>query len=330
LFGNAGSTLIDLHSEGGASPVVRDMIVAADGSVVAAGGDDISRKAFVAKLLGAGGGDSPGVLGITERSNISVVEGAEEIVVNVRRTGGASGTVSLAYETTMIDWQSAVEGEDYIGAAGRLTWPDGDVTEQQVRIPIVTDDVAEVPEQFGLRLSDVQGEAGLGTTWLNLWIAADGDPHGQLAFTDGMYNTNETGSVRISVARNYYASGAVSVTLTPVAGTAAAGADFVADPVTVSWADGDWDWKYATIPLVNDADAEETESFTVELSDPAGGAVLGAASSATVRILSNDRPPRDDSGGGTSGYLSLLALGVASFLRRMLSVLRKRLALTLR
>jgi uncharacterized delta-60 repeat protein len=67
LFGRAGSTLIDIRSDFGSESAVHDMAVGADGSVLAAGGDSRSNSAFVARLLGASGGESPGVLGIYQQ-----------------------------------------------------------------------------------------------------------------------------------------------------------------------------------------------------------------------------------------------------------------------
>ena len=103
LFGRAGSTQIDIRSTYGSASAVHAMFVGADGGVFAAGGDRQSNTAFVVRLLGAGGGKSPGVLGITEQSLIPTAEGAGEVVVTVRRTGGADGSVSVAYET-IADW----------------------------------------------------------------------------------------------------------------------------------------------------------------------------------------------------------------------------------
>jgi uncharacterized delta-60 repeat protein len=329
LFGNAGSTLIDLRSESGTSPVVHDLTVRADGGVVAAGGEDFSNQAFVVRLLGDGGGDSPGVLGIAEQANITTAEGTDEVVMNVRRTGGASGTVSVAYQTAGDPGFSAVPGQDYDSASGRLTWSDGDRTDRQIHVPILSDNTNEEPEFFQVELSDFQGGAGLGTSIAFVEIAADGGPFGQFNFPDSTYFVPETASVGVGVSRDYFSSGAVSVTLTPVTGTATAGGDFVADPVTLSWADGESGFKFANISTVDDTFAEQTEIFSVELSNATGGAVIGPRASTTVQIVGNDQPPRPrprpaEGGGGAFGFLSLLLLGIMNFLRSPRKAMRCR------
>ena len=117
--------------------------------------------------------------------------------------------------------------------------------------------------------------------------------------------------------RDFYSSGVVSVTVTAVSGTAIAGQDFAENPVTLTWADGEFGWQDAVIQMFNDNGAEDVETFTLELSNPTGGAVIGPRSSATVRIAGNDRQlSGDGSGGGTFGFLSLLLLGFVRLLRR--------------
>ncbi len=319
LFGNAGSTFINLRSEGNASPVVYDLIVRADGSVVAAGGFlNQYDHSFVVRLLGAGGGDSPGVLGVGPQGFISTAEGTAEVVVHVRRTGGASGSVSVAYQTAaQTTFPLATAGQDYDAASGRLTWADGDRADQQVHVPILTDNVVEQFEYFHLTLSDAQGGAGLGTITATVEIAADGSPFGQFSFSESTRAVPEFGAVRVTVMRNYYDSGAVSVTLTPTSGTATAGADFTANPVTLSWADGDPDSRFVDFTIIDDELAESGEAFTVELANPTGGAVIGSPSSILVQIAGNDQPPPRpaSSGGGAFGFLSLLLLGMTNFLR---------------
>ena len=114
------------------------------------------------------------------------------------------------------------------------------MTEQQIRVPIVSDAFIEPAESFRVTLRDSQGGAGLGTTAAIVQIAADGGPFGQFNFREALLSVEEsTPYAQLAVSRLFYSSGPVSVTLTPLAGTAAAGADFVADPITLTWADGE-------------------------------------------------------------------------------------------
>jgi uncharacterized delta-60 repeat protein len=325
-FGNAGTTLIDLYSDYGSWPVPNDLKVSADGSIVVAGADTVANSAFVVRLLGESGGDSPGVLSITEQSIVRVGEGSE-VALNIRRTGGSSGVVSVAYETSSTDLSPLADSADYMADVGRLTWADGDVTSQPIRIPVRTDTVVEDPEYFAFKLVDVQGGAGLGTATVITEIAADGSPHGQLALDDVAAFIEEGQTVDLAVYRQWYAEGEVSVTLTPIADTASVDADFTAGPVTLTWGHGETDWKYLTIPIVDDNEAEEAEQFRLELSNPTGGAILANISTLTVYISASDQPPSVDpppepaapnhGGGGALGFLSLWLLGAASLFRRV-------------
>jgi len=333
LFGNGGSTLIDLQSATGTRTAVHDMLVGGDGSVLAAGGEHRANNAFVVRLLGNGGGNSPGVLGITEQDTVTTAEGAAEIVVRVRRTGGASGSVSVGYQTLQRGSGGANPGEDYEHTAGTLTWGDGDTSEQQVHVPILADDVTETPEFFDVELLAPEGGAGLGTTRAAVQIDADGGPYGQIEFLDLTFFVVEGDAVDLGVVRQYYSTGAVSVTVTPVSGTATAGDDFIATPVTLSWADGEFGAKFARIGTVNDTLRESGESFTLELSNPTGGALLGGRTTTTVLIAPSDQPspaPAARRGGsGAVGFLSLLLLGALSVLRvgrRMLAGYRRQAA----
>jgi hypothetical protein len=106
--------------------------------------------------------------------------------------------------------------------------------------------------------------------------------------------------------------------LTPGSGTATSGDDFDVQPVTFAWADGESDPKFISIPIRDDPNEEPSETFTVELSNPTGGAIIGPRSSATITIGASDEPPppplSGTSGGGGLGFLSLLLLGIAQVL----------------
>jgi uncharacterized delta-60 repeat protein len=325
-FGNAGRTVIDLERYYASETIVHDLHVAADGSVLAAGGVDSNWNAFAVRLLGNAGGNAPGVVGFAAPVYEADGEGGE-IVLTLRRSGGSSGLVSVSYDRNDDVGESALNGVDYELAAGTLSWADGDTSEREIRIPILVDEAVEGQESFDLALSNVQGGAGLGAYAATAIIPADGKPFGQLSLGGGTYFGTEGAAVLIDVWRNYYSSGPVSITVTPRPGTAEAGLDFDASPVTLSWADGEMGTKSATIPIINDTAEESTESFTVELTNATGGAITAWPELASVHIGASDlTPAAQDSGGGSMGFVSMLLLGLASLLRRVSCLLRQRRA----
>ena len=153
LFGNSGSTWIDLESEHGWNPVIHDMSVLPDGRILAAGGSDPwapAARPFLVRLLGNTGG-GPGVLGILQ-PRIQLDEQSHEAVIPVRRMGGAAGEVSARYQiftTLEFDVPSATPDQDFTPGTGRVTWRDGETQDQEIRVPIAsTDDLAELTERF--------------------------------------------------------------------------------------------------------------------------------------------------------------------------------------
>jgi uncharacterized delta-60 repeat protein len=325
-FGDAGMATVDLRADVPVFSVVNALTVTGDRNIVGAGGTcqypDYCwwyEQAFVFRLLGEGGASS-GVLGFREQYEIQAAESDGEFVVNVRRTGGRSGSVGVAWHTAAGAWQAATPGEDYVAASGSLSWNDGDTVEQQIRVPILADNTVEGQETVQIVLESQQDGAGLGMHRATLVIAADGAPHGQFGLPiENVDAIEDRSPISVPVSRDFYSSGNVSVTLTPVPGTASAGADFIGDPVTVTWLDGESGWKDVEIPIVNDTLAENVETFTIELSNPTGGALIGPLSSMTVNIKASDQPSSPAvraRGSGTIGVLSLLALALVRLLRR--------------
>ncbi len=325
-FGRAGTTLIDLPSDTGTYPVVHDLLWHPDGSVVAVGGDYVFGSPFAVRLLGTGGADVPGVVGATQ-ANVTTNEQSSEVIVKVRRTGGAAGAVSVAYQTQVVDANSspATSALDFGAVSGRLTWNDGDTAEQEIHVPILADSITEESEYFHVQLTDPQGGAGLGTRNATVEIQPDGSPFGQFEVSVDTPTVSEGAPAQVSVIRNFYTSGAVSVILTPVAGTASAGSDFDPTPVTVSWADGEGGPKTVKINIPADLFAEPNETFSLKLSNPTGGALLGPRSTADVTIAASAaQPPSSGGGGGSLGMLGLLLLGAVKFLQLALSPGRRR------
>jgi hypothetical protein len=181
----------------------------------------------------------------------------------------------------------------------------------------------EEAERFNVLLTDAKGGAEIGTQDAVVEIAADGDPVGQFGFADSAISVSEAdGNAQVVVNRNYYSKGAVSVTLTPTAGSATT-AEFSATPITLSWADGDSSPQTAMIPVVNEKVAKSPETFTVDLSNPTNGALIGPHSHLVVTINYDyqpppppQSPPQAGGGGGAFDWLALLCLSAVRWLRR--------------
>jgi hypothetical protein len=80
--------------------------------------------------------------------------------------------------------------------------------------------------------------------------------------------------------------------------TATAGTDYTATTGTLNWAAGDTADKTFTVPITPDTELETDEEVTLTLSNPTGGAVLGALPKATLKISDDDAP------GGTLRFSS--------------------------
>ena len=92
------------------------------------------------------------------------------------------------------------------------------------------------------------------------------------------------GTAVLTVTRGGDTTAAVSASYSTSAGTATAGSDFTTSTGTVSFAAGQTSATIA-IPVGAGSGNASTETFTVTLSSPSGGATLGATTSAVVTLL---------------------------------------------
>jgi uncharacterized delta-60 repeat protein len=319
-FGIAGRARIDVESSTASVAEARVVRVLKNGGVLVGGRSyqayvSDGRKPFVARLLGTGAG--PGVLGFRGLATL-VDEKDQRAVVAVRRTGGAAGAVSVAYETVP---GLAQPGVDYTPVSGRLDWADGDSGERSITVPIVSGDAgAEPEERFSIALKDAQGGAGVGTSATTISILGDGYPAGVLTIVEGSTRVAEPAipgsytTLQLVVRRENYYSGPVSVTVSVQPGSATPGDDFQATPVTLTWGNGDSAYRTVNVTVLSDKVREGDETFSVVLSAPTGGAVLGR-SSVTATITDTKQAGSGSGGGGQTGLLTLLALGIARLLR---------------
>ncbi len=110
---------------------------------------------------------------------------------------------------------------------------------------------------------------------------------GLISFQPTTYNVTEgVGSATLTVQRIGSIAAAASVGFATQSGTATSGTDFTAASGTLSWPAGDGSTKVISVPIIDDAIAEPTESFIVVLSN-AIGTTIGSGT-ATVNITDNE------------------------------------------
>jgi hypothetical protein len=223
--------------------------------------------------------------------------------VTVTLSHAVDADVTVAYATADSD---AVAGSDYTDTHGTLTFignlNNGGTgqTSKTIQIPILQDADAEDPEALTLALSNaLPGSSSvLGAPATAAVTIADDDPPGVIDFRSLRYDVAETGGQAVvTVERVGGVGGAVSVEYRTSDGSATAGADYAETSGTLSWAAGDGGDKTFTVPVTWDGRAEGTESISLALTNPGGGADQGPNSAAVIRI-------GDD---GASGPLALSA-----------------------
>src|SRR4029450_13644965 len=106
------------------------------------------------------------------------------------------------------------------------------------------------------------------------------------------YSVAESGgNATITITRTGGSGGAGSVTVATSNGTATAGTDYTTGHQVVTFAAGGNANKTVTIPILNDTLVEGSETVTVTLSSPTGGATLGSPNTAVLTITDDDSNP---------------------------------------
>ena len=94
----------------------------------------------------------------------SVSESAGSATIEVQRTGGSDGAVSVAYAVT---GGTAVDGTDYQSVSGVLSWNDGDAASKTFTVPVFNNAVIGDSEKTViLTLASPTGGSLLGTNIL--------------------------------------------------------------------------------------------------------------------------------------------------------------------
>src|SRR5688572_10223400 len=109
-----------------------------------------------------------------------------------------------------------------------------------------------------------------------------------LQFAASTYSVAESaGPVGLTVQRVGDPNEIVSVEYATADGTATKGSKYAASSGTLAFGVGETN-KLITVPILNNGFAEGTKTFQIVLTNPTGGAILGARATTTVSITDND------------------------------------------
>ena len=111
---------------------------------------------------------------------------------------------------------------------------------------------------------------------------------GVLQFGSTAFNFNESaGTAQIVVGRTGGSDGTVTVNFATSNGTATAGSDYTAVSGTLTFGPGVTQQTF-NVPISSDAVFEDTETVNLTLSNPTGGATIGAQSTSVLNIVNDD------------------------------------------
>ena len=250
----------------------------------------------------------PGTIQFTS-SSYNVAENAGTANVTVSRTGGTSGAASVTCSTVAGGSATAspTAGFDFTTTSTVLNWANGEGGNKTCSIPITSDSTPENNETVNLQLSGVSG-ATLGAQSTATLTIIDDDGEGVLQFTSANFSGAESGGpITITVSRTGGTDGAVTVQFSTSNGTATAGSDYNFANGTLSWNNGEGGNKSFTVTPLPDALNEGSETVNLTLSNPTGGATLGAQSTAVLTITDSTIIPTITNISPAAGPLAGLA-----------------------
>lgn len=239
-------------------------------------------------------------------TNVTVQETDADATLTVNRELGTQGEVTVDFVVSTVGTDTAVSPTDYVAQTGTLTFADGE-TSKNITVVLADDDVFEGTEVFSVTLSNVLGGAvpgGASQTKVSITDNEFDNQPGTFFFGRVAYSAAEdAGNMEVMVIRSFGAAGQVTVDVNTTDGMALSSSDYQAVNMTLVFEEGIKNLTF-NVAIVDDAIEESAESFTLSLSNPGNGALLGAPQSVSVTINDNDAPDNgggDDGGGDTGG-----------------------------
>jgi len=227
--------------------------------------------------------NSPGTLQLSTNS-ITQLENSGGFSINVVRTNGSTGTVTVQYATTD---GTAKAPSDYTSTSGTLTFNDGE-TSKPINVPIIDDNTPEGNESFTLSLSNPTGGAVPGNITSATFFIQDNELP-TLSINDVSQSEGNSGTTAFSftVTSSNVITNNVDVSFATANGTATAGSDYQATNGVLTIPAGQTT-KTITVTVSGDATQEPDETFFVNLSNSSNATISKTQGIGT--IINDDNP----------------------------------------
>jgi Calx-beta domain len=242
------------------------------------------------------GPDTPATLTIVDddiptfafhQATYSVNEDAGNATITVDRGGDTAIAASVGYATSD---GTAVAGTDYTATSGQLDFAAGQ-TQASFQVPITLNGVANEPNKT-LNLALSANGQQVDSALLSIVEADPGTTNNSVQLSNNAYSVGEgDGTVNVTVTLAHDPASPVTVHLATgaVSDTATADSDYtsIADQ-TVTFQPGGSLSQQVPITILEDNVTEDDETFSVKLSSPSSGVVIGDPGNAKVTILDDD------------------------------------------
>ncbi|MCG8098885.1 MAG: hypothetical protein JAZ05_07315, partial [Candidatus Thiodiazotropha taylori] len=222
--------------------------------------------------------------------SVAVNESRGEALVSLVRTGGTAGTIEVGYRTVA---DTALAEVDFVETESTVLFLPGE-TEKQISIELIDDELFEESERFQLMITELDGDAEIGSPASTTISILNDDPDTNFAtisLESVSYEVRENaGQLRVTVFREGNLDIAATVEYSTLNGSATADEDYQSISGTLTFAEG-FSRRTLTIDIINDTLYEQESSFTLILSNAGGGAVISDPSTALIRIIDDDALP---------------------------------------
>ncbi len=253
-------------------------------------------------LFSAAAWSQAGIIQFSD-TDYDVVESDGSIRIDVLRSGGSDGAVTVQYR----NGKNEVGAGGFVQFIGALTWQDGESGAKSFSVQIIDDSEAEPTESINMHIENPTGGAQLGApTQASLHVIDDDGPSGLLSFALASQDIVESaGTAQIEVVRSGGSNGAVTVQYRN-GNTQVGPGGFVQTLGMLSWANGEMGSKFFEVRIIDDSTVEPTQTINLHIESPTGGAKLVPPSKSVLRVLDDDADNDAEYGSGIIGAIAQL------------------------